>query len=128
MMEEVSMLSSQTHLKENGVESPAPYFHCSSHNLNLVINDAAESNVQSVSFFGVLEEVYNFLNRSINQSADLKNLGCITTAREDTNLTLKRLCLLQIDTIMAIKNRMCHIIQLLKGYIKDSENKGNQEA
>ena len=80
------------HLKENGVESPAPYVHCASHNLNLVVNDAAESNVLSIFFFGVLEEVYNFFNRSINRSADLKKLGCITTAGENTNLTLKRLC------------------------------------
>ena len=120
------------HLKENGVKSPAPYVHCASHNLNLVINDAAESNVQSISFFGVLGEVYNFFNRSINRSADLKKLGCITTAGKDTNLTLKRLCATcwssRIDTIRATKNRLGDIIRLLKGYIKDSENKEKQEA
>ena len=127
------------HLKENGIESPAPYVHCASHNLNLVINDAAESNVQSITFFGVLEELYNFFNRSINRSADLKKLaqqlGCITTAGsagEDSKLTLKRLCTTRwssrIDTIRATKNRLGDIIQLLKGYIKDSKNKEKQDA
>ena len=124
------------HLKENAVESPAPYVHCASHNLNLVVNNAAESNVQSTIFFGVLEELYSFFNRSINRSADLKKLakqlGCITTSGEDTTLTLKRLCTTRwssrIDTIRATKNRLGGTIQLLKGYIKISKNKEKQEA
>ena len=95
------------------------------------MNDAAESNVQSTIFFGVLEELY-----SINRSADLKKLakqlGCITTAGKETALTLKRLCTtrwsFRIDTIRATKNRLGDAIQLLKGFIKDSKNKEKQEA
>ena len=63
------------YLTNKGVESPAPYVHCASHNLNLVVNDAVASNLQSGTFFNFIEELYNFFNRSINRSADFRNLG-----------------------------------------------------
>ena len=47
-------------------------------------------------------------------------------------MTLKRLCTThwssRIDTIRATKNRLGDIIQLMKGYIKDSKNREKQEA
>jgi hypothetical protein len=83
-----------------------------------------------------LSELYSFFNRIINRSADLKKLaqqlGCITTAGEGRKLTLKRLCTTRwssrIETIRATKNRLGDVIQLMKGYIKNSKNKEKQEA
>ena len=63
------------HLEQNGVLSPASFVHCASHNLNLVVNDAVESNVLGVSLFGVPAETFSFFNRSINRPADFKKLG-----------------------------------------------------
>ena len=53
------------HLEQNGVLSPAPFVHCASHNLNFVVNDAVESNVLRVSFFGVLAETFRFLTEAL---------------------------------------------------------------
>jgi hypothetical protein len=76
------------------------------------------------------------IESSTDRSVDLKKLahqlGCITTAGEDRKLTLKRLCTTRwssrIDIIRVTKNRLGDIIQLMKGYIKDSKNKKKQEA
>ena len=36
-----------------GVTVRAPFVHCASHNLNLVINDTAAAAIEGVNFFGV---------------------------------------------------------------------------
>ncbi|XP_028417041.1 zinc finger MYM-type protein 1-like [Dendronephthya gigantea] len=61
------------YLKSEGITSPAPFVHCASHNLNLVVNDAVECNADSINFFADLEEIYAFFNRSINRTADLNS-------------------------------------------------------
>ena len=42
------------HIKSKGVDSPQPFVHCASHNLNLVINDAVEASLESITFFATL--------------------------------------------------------------------------
>jgi hypothetical protein len=120
------------HLEQNGVLSPAPFVHCASHNLNLVVNDAAESNVLSVSFFGVLAETFSYFNRSMNRSADFKKLGCIDDKDKDKPLSLKKLCTprwsSRIESIRVIKNRLPDIFKLLKQYSKGRGSKEKSEA
>ena len=98
--------------------------HCASHNLNLVVNDSVECNVENVTFFNVIEEIYNFFNRSINRSADMKRLGLL--AEDEENLSLKKLCSTRwssrINSIRAIKSRLRDIIQLLEKYSKGTGN------
>ena len=83
------------HLEKNGASSPAPLFHCARHNLNLVVNDAAESSTLVVSFFGVLVETFRFLNNSINRPANFKKLGCIDINDINKPSSLKKLCTTQ---------------------------------
>ena len=41
-------------------ESPVPFVHCVSHNLNLVINDAVEGVAHNEKFFNIMQEIFNF--------------------------------------------------------------------
>ncbi|XP_062286941.1 zinc finger MYM-type protein 1-like [Scomber scombrus] len=45
---------------------------CSSHTLNLVVADAAKSSVLAISFFGVLQRLYNLFSSSVQRWAILK--------------------------------------------------------
>ena len=49
----------------------APFVHCASHNLNLVINDAAEATTEGINFFGVIAEIFSFFGRSLSRWAEL---------------------------------------------------------
>lgn len=70
------------YLKGEGITSPAPFVHCASHNLNLVVNDAVESNADSINFFANLAEIYNFFNRSINRAAELNSIAGLANPPE----------------------------------------------
>ena len=50
----------QRPIKDMCPSSPVPFFHCASHNLNLVINDAVKSIPQNEKFFTILQDVFNF--------------------------------------------------------------------
>jgi len=65
----------------------APFVHCASHNLNLVINDAAEATIEGVTFFGTIAESFNFFGHSLNRWAELA-----LTEDGMKNLKLKKLC------------------------------------
>jgi hypothetical protein len=76
--------------KHSGVQkrildlNPRAFFvPCSVHSLNLVLNDAALSCVEVVSFFGIIQETYNYFAGSPHRWAILK--------RNISNLTLKPL-------------------------------------
>ena len=100
------------YLESKGVETTIPFVHCASHNLNLVLNDAVEASIDSLNFFGTVEEIFAFCSKSLNRWAEL-------TLTEGTvnKLNLKCLCTTQlwsrIDAIRAIKSRYVHI---LKGF------------
>ncbi|CAB4015560.1 zinc finger MYM-type 1-like [Paramuricea clavata] len=70
------------YLKSEGVTSPAPFVHCASHNLNLVLNDAVECNADSINVFSDLEEIYNFFNKSINRTAELNSATSVDNSAE----------------------------------------------
>ena len=81
-IKEESTVYISCHLEKNGVLSPAPFVHCASHNLNLVVNDAVESNVLSVSFFGVLAETFSFfLTEVLIDPLILRSLAASTSSR-----------------------------------------------
>lgn len=57
--------------KENGLQNlimsknPRAFFvPCAAHTLNLTINDAAKINLHTVSFFSIVQEIYNFFSSS----------------------------------------------------------------
>lgn len=51
------------------LDKKALFLPCASHNLNLVIIDAAKSTVESVSFFGVLSSLYTIFRENSLSSA-----------------------------------------------------------
>src|SRR6185436_11040286 len=53
----------------------AIYVHCCAHNLNLVLSDAAEISVEVKTFFGVIQEIYNYLGSSAPRWAVLQAVG-----------------------------------------------------
>ena len=96
----------------NGDNARAPFVHCASHNLNLVINDADEATVEGIHFFYVIAEVFNFFRRSLNRWAELA-----LTEDELKKLKLKKLCTTRwssrIDAIRSLKNRYADILKVL---------------
>lgn len=54
---------------------------CSSHTLNLVVSDAAQTSVIYISYFGVLQRLYNLFSSSVQRRAILE--------RHVTQLTIK---------------------------------------
>ena len=52
------------------INPSAFYVLCSSHSLNLVVNDAAKASEYAVSFFSLVEKIYNFF------PASTRKLGC----------------------------------------------------
>ena len=81
------------HLEQNGVLSPALFVHCASHNLNLVVNDAVESNVLSVSFLGVLAETFSFLTEALIDLLILRSLATSTSRIKISHYFLKSFAL-----------------------------------
>ena len=59
-------------IKDMCPPSPVPFVHCASHNLNLVINDAVKSILQSENFFTILQDVFNFFGSSLNRWRELQ--------------------------------------------------------
>ena len=51
--------------------APVPYIYCSSHNVNLVINDAIEANVTAITFFGTLSQIFNFFLSNLKRWSEL---------------------------------------------------------
>ena len=95
-----------------GVEVIVPFVHCAAHNLNLVINDAAEATGEGINFFGAINEMFNLFGRSLNRWAELA-----LTEDGMHKLKLKKLCATRwasrIDAVRAIKNRYADILKVL---------------
>ena len=95
-----------------GVEVIVPFVHCAAHNLNLVINDAAEATGEGINFFGAINESVNFFGRSLNRWAELA-----LTEDGMHKLKLKKLCATRwasrIDAVRALKNRYADILKVL---------------
>lgn len=57
----------------------AMFVPCCNHRLNLVINDAVKSNIYSIHFFSIFQELYNFFSASTNRWSVLKkNISSLT--------------------------------------------------
>lgn len=62
--------------------NPKAFFvPCAAHSLNLVVNDAAKTTFQTISYFNLIQELYNFFSSSTYRWDIFKN--------EVTNLTIK---------------------------------------
>ncbi|XP_073410526.1 zinc finger MYM-type protein 1-like [Dendrobates tinctorius] len=91
----------------------ALYMPCSSHTLNLVIVDAAKSSVLSVTFFGVLQQIYVHFSSSTQRWANLK--------KNVTNLTLKPLsdtrweC--RIDSVKVLRYSLGEVCSALEDLV-----------
>ena len=90
--------------------SSAPFVHCASHKLNLVINNAVSSIPRNERFFTILQEVFNFFGSSLNRWLEVQIEG------DQDSLTLKNLCSTRwsskIDTVRAVRDSYTH----LKGF------------
>ena len=50
---------------------PVPFVHCEAHNLNVVNNDAAETTIEGVGFFGTIVIILIFFGRGLNGFAEI---------------------------------------------------------
>ena len=96
---------------KSGSHVPVPFVHCSAHNLNLVINDAAEATVPGIMFFGTLRTIFSFFGSSLNRWAELA-----LTDETCKQLKLKKLCTTRwssrVDAVRAVKNRYTDILKV----------------
>ena len=96
----------------DGADIRASFVHCAFHNLNLVINDAAETTVVGITFFDTISEMFNFFGRSLNRWA-------VLALTEDgmKKLKLKELYTTcwssRIQAVRALKNRYADILNVL---------------
>ena len=59
-------------------KSKIVFINCNNHNLNLAGADAVKADVGSMTFFNVLNEVFNFFSRSTGRWDALKKVTAIT--------------------------------------------------
>ena len=94
---------------------------CSSHSINLVLNDAAESNIEMVNFFGTVQAIYNFFSTSTHRWSKL--------LKHISDLTLKPVCSTRwesgIYAIRPIRYQIGEIYDTLIDIIEDSSLMGS---
>lgn len=82
---------------------------CSSHTLNLVVSDAAQSSVTSISYFGVLQRLYNLFSSSVQHWAVLE--------QHVTQLTVKSLSTTRwearIDSVKVVRYFLPEVVNAL---------------
>lgn len=82
---------------------------CSSHTLNLVVSDAAQSSVISISYFGVLQRLYNLFSSSVQHWEILE--------KHVTQLTVKSLSTTRwearIDSVKVMRYYLPEVIEAL---------------
>uniref|UniRef100_A0A9J8CNG3 TTF-type domain-containing protein n=1 Tax=Cyprinus carpio carpio TaxID=630221 RepID=A0A9J8CNG3_CYPCA len=106
------------------LNSKAFYIPCSSHTLNLVVADAAKSSVLSISFFGVLQRLYNLSSSSVQRWAFLKE--------HVKQLTLKPLSTTRwearIDCVKVVRYQLPEILDALSALQTFAIEKGDSET
>jgi len=60
--------------KVKAIQPKAVYSHCYAHCVNLVLVEATSTNLYARNFFGVLQNLYNFLEASPQRHSKLKSL------------------------------------------------------
>ncbi|XP_063732765.1 zinc finger MYM-type protein 1-like isoform X2 [Eleginops maclovinus] len=97
---------------------------CSSHTLNLVVSDAAKSSVLSMSFFGMLQRLYNLFSSSVHRWAILK--------QHVKQLTLKPLSgtrwEARIDSVKVVRYHLPEILDGLSALETYATEKGDSET
>lgn len=64
-----SLTGLQTRIRD--IVPNATFVHCCSHNINLVLSDAAKCNGKMQSFFENVQDIYNFFSSSVPRWAQL---------------------------------------------------------
>uniref|UniRef100_A0A3Q2DVQ2 TTF-type domain-containing protein n=1 Tax=Cyprinodon variegatus TaxID=28743 RepID=A0A3Q2DVQ2_CYPVA len=97
---------------------------CSSHTLNLVVADAAKSSVVSITFFGVLQRLYNLFSSSVQRWALLEE--------HVKQLTIKSLSVTRwearIDSVKVVRYHLPEIIEALSALETLSVQKKDSET
>ncbi len=97
---------------------------CSSHTLNLVVADAAKSSILSISFFGVLQRLYNLFSSSVHRWAILKehvkqlSLKPLSTTRWEA----------RIESVKVVRYQLPQILQALSALQTFALEKKNSET
>ncbi|XP_060859470.1 zinc finger MYM-type protein 1-like [Metopolophium dirhodum] len=93
----------------------ALYVHCCAHNLNLVISDAAKTSQKIVSFFSIVQDVFNFFGSSAPRWA-LLALGD-EQACKVSKKTLKKVCPTRWearhDAVFSLQERFIDVVKCL---------------
>jgi len=93
----------------------ALYVHCCAHNLNLVISDAAKTSQKIVSFFSIVQDVFNFFGSSAPRWA-LLALGD-QQACKVSKKTLKKVCPTRWearhDAVFSLQERFIDVVKCL---------------
>ncbi|XP_060859483.1 zinc finger MYM-type protein 1-like [Metopolophium dirhodum] len=93
----------------------ALYVHCCAHNLNLVISDAAKTSQKIVSFFSIVQDVFNFFGSSAPRWA-LLALGD-EQACKVSKKTLKKVCPtrweVRHDAVFSLQERFIDVVKCL---------------
>lgn len=97
---------------------------CSSHTLNLVVTDAAKSSVVSISFFGVLQRLYNLLSSSVQRWAVLQEHVKYKTVK---SLSVTR-WEARIDSVKVVRYHLPELMQALSGLQTLSVKKKDSET
>lgn len=91
------------------INNKALYVPCGSHTLNLVVGDAAKSSVTSISFFGLIQRLYNLFSSSVQRWSILKE--------HVKNLTLKALSTTRwecrVEAVKAVRYQLPEIVKAL---------------
>ncbi|KAK0150728.1 Zinc finger MYM-type protein 1 [Merluccius polli] len=96
------------------INKKAMYVPCGSHSLNLVICDAAQSSVQSVTSFGQLQRLYNLFSSSVQRweimQAHVKKMTVksLSTTRWEC----------RIDSVKAIRYQMPEMVKALEALVE----------
>lgn len=115
--------------KHNGVQTRVKYIvpsatfvHCSSHNLNLVISDAAKSHQKIINFFDTVQAIFNFFSSSGPRWALLAFNSDISNKIRAK--VLKKVCPTRWearhDAVFALKTRFVDVLKVLTQIILTS--------
>jgi len=101
-------------------ENPRAFFvPCAAHTLNLVVSDAAKVNTETIIFFGIIQELYNFFCASTKRWDVLKQFSKITLKPlSDTRWESR------IDALSPLRNNIGDYLDALLA-IYDNENNDN---
>ncbi|XP_049328668.1 zinc finger MYM-type protein 1-like [Astyanax mexicanus] len=96
---------------------------CSSHSLNLVVADAAKSSVLSVTFFGILQWLYNLFSSSVHRWSILQRHVKLTVKNLSTTRWECR-----IESVKALRHQYPEMIEALSVLTEHAAEKKDGET